>query len=452
MSASWNNDRPHYPKGFRASFLIIGGFLWEFLLALPALLSLRRFYREREKPGEPAVAIVCDNLDEVNGIALSSRVLVEKMREKGRQVFLVGVAFHGKPARREGQGGCVVLLPGRCSMDQPGNKGSETALPRLKPFLEFLRENPIDVFEFGTPSALPFTALVYARLLGIKTFSHYRTDLLSYTRILIASRLGAWAINTWVTLFTRLAGPVIVPSNFFRPLIARMGVHRRRVVKIPRGVDLARFSPEKAALGAWERLGLPREGLRLLYVGRVSREKNLPLLSDLFHDLIRILPSASLTVVGDGPYLEEMRNSLHATGRAFFTGVLEGEDLASVFAAADLFVFPSTTDTFGNSVIEALASGLPALVSDRGGPREIVEDGESGFVFKSGKEGLHGIPERLRELDADRGRLSRMKEKARERALLFTFDRSADAFWEYYRRYHAEGGSPAGPDREGEAP
>jgi glycosyltransferase involved in cell wall biosynthesis len=84
--------------------------------------------------------------------------------------------------------------------------------------------------------------------------------------------------------------------------------------------------------------------------------------------------------VGDGPYLKELRDALP---EAIFTGYLSGGDLARAFASADIFVFPSTTDTFGNVVLEAMASGLPAIVSDTGGPRELVKTGVTGYVTRS---------------------------------------------------------------------
>src|SRR5690606_13585563 len=129
----------------------------------------------------------------------------------------------------------------------------------------------------------------------------------------------------------------------------------------------------------------------------------------------------------------EMRGDLAACGRAHFTGVLRDGNLARVFASADLFVFPSLADTFGNSVVEALASGLPCLVSDVGGPCEIVEPGSCGAVFshrdpdalRAGILALTGDADRLRALEAWRA-------PARERAAGYSYEAAANAFWDLY--------------------
>jgi glycosyltransferase involved in cell wall biosynthesis len=122
---------------------------------------------------------------------------------------------------------------------------------------------------------------------------------------------------------------------------------------------------------------------KLLYVGRVSDEKNLPLLADVFLRLAARRPDLHLIVVGDGPYRRQMEARL-AGAPCTFTGCLDGEDLAEVYASSDILVFPSATDTFGNVVLEAQASGIPVIVSDRGGPAENVIPDVTGLVLPAG--------------------------------------------------------------------
>ena len=227
---------------------------------------------------------------------------------------------------------------------------------------------------------------------------------------------------------------MVVPSDAYRYKVARHGRAPGRIHRLPRGVDLGSFHPDKAAGGAWERLGLPADGVRLLYVGRVSKEKNLELLAEAYARLAERRPGLSLTVVGEGPLRAWMEGRLAGVGRARFTGVLHGEDLYSVFASADLFVFPSLTDTFGNSVVEALASGLPCITSNQGGPREIIEDGECGVVFDPDRPG--DLEEKILSLSDDRVRLKAMGSRARERAMQFSYDNAAKAFWDFYCRIH----------------
>ncbi len=431
---SLRNYREHCEWSALGAWKLVFYFKTELLRNIPALFRLRAHYRNRRKTPDgtrpPAVLWLGDNLDEVNGIALSSRLMIRKFREKDRNVVLLGVAFHNKPPRVEGPDQDVVLLPGRYSLAQAGYATSELAIPRLDKLLEHLQRRQVDLIELQTPGPVAVMALIAAKIAGIPTLSHYRTDILTYAKVLIRNRAGIWAIQTWTRFATMLAGPVVVPSEAYRHHMRMMGIKPERIHKLSRGVDLQNFHPDKAAGGAWVKRVLPSEGVKLLYVGRVSREKNLELLTRAFPSLLRKCPELSLTVVGDGPYRAEMEAALASTGKAFFTGMVEGGELAELFASADLFVFPSLTDTFGNSVAEALASGLPCITSDSGGPQEIIEAGESGLVFSHQAPG--DFEAKVLELAADNERLHAFKSKARKRALQFTYEHAADDFWNFY--------------------
>ncbi len=428
--------RPHEPMTLSGILRFLFLYALEFAINLPGLLALRAWYRKAKavRSDEPMVACVGENLDEVNGIALTSRIMLRKLREDGKQVFLFGTAFHANPPRTEDPDGRVIMAPGRFSMEQAGYAASEVAMLKLDSFIKFIRRHPVDLIEFQTPGPVSAQCLVVAKIVGIKTLSHYRTDILTYSRLLVKNRLGVWIINTWTILMTRWMGPVVVPSEAYREKVGAMGVPLSRIYKLPRGVDFRNFHPDKAGNGTWSALGLPQGGVKLLYVGRISKEKNLDPLADAFPSLAAEIRGLSLTIVGDGPYRTGLEARFAGRGDVKFTGVAHGESLSGIFAGADILVFPSLTDTFGNSVVEALASGIPCVTSDQGGPREIIVDGESGLVFDHKIKGdleskilaLAGNPEKLRAF----------KSKARERAMLFTYDRSARAFWDFYRRFH----------------
>jgi glycosyltransferase involved in cell wall biosynthesis len=417
-----------------ARFVVL--YALEFLINVPAMYSLRAWYRmAKSVPSpEPMVACVGENLDEINGIALTSRIMLRELRKAGKRVYIFGTAFHEKQPRAEGPEGSVVMAPGRFSMDQAGYPASEVAMLKLDSFIRFLREHPVDIIEFQTPGPVSVQCLVVARFAGIKTLSHYRTDIITYARLLVKNRLGVWIIDTWTTLMTRWMGPVVVPSEAYRTKVRGMGIPDARIYKLPRGVDFKNFHPDKAAGGAWIAAGLPKDGIKLLYVGRVSREKNLDVLADAFPSLAARVPGLSLTIVGAGPYLEGLKARFAGRKDVHFTGVVHGDSLSGIFASADMLVFPSLTDTFGNSVVEALASGVPCITSDEGGPMEIIVDGECGLVFAHKVAG--DLETKILSLALDPPRLLAFKSKARERAMLFTYDRSAQAFWDFYTRFH----------------
>jgi glycosyltransferase involved in cell wall biosynthesis len=431
LSPSPTRSRLHLPMGPAGVACFLFFFFRELLVNLPGMLRLRRHRRLRVRTtGNPRVVCVSDNLDEVNGIALASRIQLRELRRLGYDAWLYGVAFHTQRPRREGAEDALILAPGVYSVNQAGYANSELAIPRLKTFVDFLRDNEIDLIEFETPGPVSHLCLAVSKVAGIPTVSHYRTDIITYSETLIKFRLGVAFVQFWTRLFTRNAGPVIVPSEAYRAKVAVMGIRNDAIHKLPRGVDLTAFNPSRKDENFWAGKDVPSEGFKLLYVGRVSAEKNLEALCGAFLQALERNPELRLITVGDGPLLEEMKSRLLPTGRAHFTGVLHGEELATAFASSDLFVFPSLTDTFGNSVIEALASGLPCLVSDEGGPCEIVTAGICGDIFRGNEE--EALRDGILSLANDPARLARYREAARLRASEFTYEAAARAFWNLY--------------------
>jgi len=433
MSNTLNrNKRTHYKVNAFTIVIMLLIFHLEILLHLPQLLVLRKIYKQRNpNPDNLSVALIGDNLDEVNGIALHSRALVRTLRKKNRKVFLVGAAFRDKKARMEMRGGSIIMIPGKASMDMPGYEGSEVTIPKIGLMLRLLKRYPVDLFEFETPNTMGWMGMWIGKIVGIKTISHYRTDLITYIEMLLESKLAIFLNHTIIRVFTLLTTPVIVPSLAFKPIVENLGISPHKIHHLPRGVDSIMFHPHKKNNGAWERLTPNYKGFRLIYVGRISTEKNLPWVVDLYTRLTKIIPQISFTIVGEGPYLEQLKNSLEPLPGIFFTGTLRGQDLAGVFASADLLIFPSTTDTFGNSVIEAIASGIPCVVSNKGGPQEIIEDNKSGIIIDP--ENMQESIDKISALIRDDSRMEKFKKSARERSLQFSQEYSADKFWEFYQ-------------------
>jgi glycosyltransferase involved in cell wall biosynthesis len=201
-----------------------------------------------------------------------------------------------------------------------------------------------------------------------------------------------------------------------------MGVEPGKLRLMPRGVDHNFFHPNRRQADFWRNHGLD-ERIVFLYVGRVSKEKNVERLLDVFLQLREHGIPAGLAIVGDGPERERLQERYQHPS-ILFTGFLGGRRLATAYASADVFVFPSTTDTFGNAVLEAQASGLPAIVSDRGGPAEIVACHESGVVVEVEQSGaLSGA---MYDLVAQPW----LRYELRERAIRNAAERSWDALFD----------------------
>ena len=194
---------------------------------------------------------------------------------------------------------------------------------------------------------------------------------------------------------------------------------------VGRGVDTSLFTPElrdDALRNAW----FPDRPFKLLYVGRVSREKNLACLADSFRRLCATRRDVALVVVGDGPYRADMETEL-AGLPAHFTGIRRGLDLARIYASCDLFAFPSETDTLGNVVLEAQASGLPVLVSDKGGPKDCVSDGATGLVLRNMTPAT--LTTAIAQLLQQPEKLETMRRAATTHATSLSPELAYDQFW-----------------------
>jgi glycosyltransferase involved in cell wall biosynthesis len=221
---------------------------------------------------------------------------------------------------------------------------------------------------------------------------------------------------------------IYVPSRSTGKELARKGLRPECLRLFPRGIDIQRFHPSHRDPDFMEAYA-ERSSLKLLYVGRVSKEKNLPLLVEVFKALCRDMKNLSLIVVGDGPYLETMKEELKETPCAF-TGYLKGEPLEKIYASSDLFVFPSTTDTFGNVVLEAQASGIPVVVTDKGGPQENIIPGKTGLVVPA-DDGA-AMLEAVRSLIKEPFRLTVMGKAARTYMEGRSFEKAFNETWNMY--------------------
>lgn len=296
-----------------------------------------------------------------------------------------------------------------------------------------LDEYQADLIHVTSPTPLAAWATRYAADRGIPAVASFHTHFVSYFRYYRTLRLPVLERLGW-RLMRRFYGRVdrvYVPS---RALIVELAEHGIRNTELwSRGIDLERFSPVERDPALRARAGADAEHPMLLMVSRLVREKDLADLVAMNRLLRDRGARYRLALVGDGPMRGELERKLPD---AFFAGHQSGEALARWYASADVFVFPSTTETFGNVVLEALASGVPAVVVDRGGPRDQVEEGVNGAIvppndppaFAAAVERLLRQPALREEMgSAARARAERRDWEAINRRLLESYRRVVDA-------------------------
>ena len=254
----------------------------------------------------------------------------------------------------------------------------------------------------------------------------YHTDFPKYVGILTEDEFMAQATWRFMCWFYGQMDQIFVPSEWYRQQLAENGLGNKPIAVMPRGVDGTVFSPAKRDPAHLAKFGCNGH-FKFLYVGRISREKNIDHLMRSFDRLRERGHEAELILVGDGPLLPEIQRSHGARGDVFLTGFLHGEELAKTYAGADTFVFPSTTDTFGNVVLEAQASGLPAIVANQGGPPEIVAPHQSGLIVDMASP--EALADAMEQVCRDSGLRATLRERALVNAAERNWGRILEDFW-----------------------
>ncbi len=305
---------------------------------------------------------------EVNGVALTVQSLEQGLRTRGHEVSVVRPRQDAASAPDPGE----TLVRGIALPRYPGLRAGLPATGTLAKAWTAARPDAVYV---ATEGPLGWSALRVARRLGIPVATGFHTRFDEYMRDYRMPWLEPVALR-WMRHFHNRAGATLVPTRELEAFLDGAGF--RRVRRLPRAVDTQLFDPARRDAALRAEFGVGEGSPMLVYVGRIAAEKNLALAVRAFRMLQARRPDARYVWVGDGP----MREALQRQNPDFvFTGVQRGEALAKLFASADLFVFPSRTETFGNVTLESMASGVPVVAYDYGAAREHLRDGLHGAAI-----------------------------------------------------------------------
>jgi glycosyltransferase involved in cell wall biosynthesis len=298
-------------------------------------------------------------------------------------------------------------------------------LPPLRQFLRHASADAIDVVHMTTPGPVGLAAMWVASRLGIPMVGSFHTDLAEYTRILSGSGGLGRVMERYMRWLYNHCERILAPSDSTRDMLVRAGLERPRIDIWRRGVSTVRFDPAKRSAALREQWGVSDARPAIIYVGRVSQEKGLQMLKPFSRFLEYAGVPHRVIVVGDGPMRSELQCECPD---AVFAGTQRQEEVAVAMASADFLLFPSRTDTAGNVVLEAQASGLPVLVSNTGGPRENLRPTESGFVCGE----LHDFVRRAGDLLRHPRKRREMSAAARDYALTRRWESALEPLYDSY--------------------
>jgi glycosyltransferase involved in cell wall biosynthesis/predicted metal-dependent phosphoesterase TrpH len=336
----------------------------------------------------PRIAILADGIGSTHGVSRT----IEEIRQRGVPGFEIEVVATDPEVDRR--------LSAVAEFDVPFYPGLRIGVPSLSAAAQTLADGGFDAIHVCSPGPTGVAGALLGRALGLPLIGSYHTELTAYAQLRSGQRHLADAMEMAVGAFYNACDLVLSPSPASDEALASIGMNAEKVLRWGRGVDTSRFDPSLRSdelRKIWmEGMACPEDStapyrvtssllsrrecqqVNVLYAGRITREKGAELLAEAFLCARAQDPRLHLVLAGGGPEQERLRERVgkHAT----FLGWLHGDQLARAYASADIFFFPSATDTFGQVILEAQASGLPVLAVAAGGPLELIEDRVSGLL------------------------------------------------------------------------
>jgi glycosyltransferase involved in cell wall biosynthesis/predicted metal-dependent phosphoesterase TrpH len=366
----------------------------------------------RREDGEaPRVAVLADGIGSTHGV---TRV-IEEIRQRGVAGFEIEVVGTDPAVDRR--------LSAVSEFEVPYYPGLRIGVPSLTAAVQTLTEGAFDLIHVCSPGPAGIAGALVSRGIGVPLVGSYHTELTAYAGLRSGDRRVTDAMGAVVGTFYRTCDLVLSPSPASDATLARLGVQSGRTERWDRGVDSARFDPSlRGPLG-------PPGAVNVLYVGRISHEKGADLLADVFERAHARDSRLRLVLVGGGP--EEARLRARVGERGEFLGWLEGDALARAYASADVFLFPSRTDTFGQVILEAQASGLAVVAAAAGGPLSLIEDRASGLLRQPDAAAL---ADAVLELAAQPRLRARLARGGLESVATRTWDRALERLASAYDR------------------
>ncbi|WP_445151700.1 glycosyltransferase [Baekduia sp. Peel2402] len=375
------------------------------------------------------VALVADGVGGMHGVTHT----LQELRHRGVPGFEVEIVSTDLIADRR--------MSAVAEVEIPFYAGLNVGVPSLPAIVEALAEGRYDLVHLCSPGPAGVAALMTARVMDLPVLGSYHTELGAYAGLRSADPMLEAFAQGAMAMFYSQCEVVLSPSEASDDVLNGLGIESERVGRWDRGVDLTRFDPARRVR---DRDGGDGDGrIDVLYAGRLTREKGADLLADAFLAAHARDPRLHLVLAGGGPEEEALRERVGA--QATFLGWLEGDALADAYANADLFLFASRTDTFGQVLLEAQASGLPVVAVAEGGPCSIVADGETGLLRAPDVTALADAVVALAAAPDERARLAA---NARAAVAERTWDRALERLADGYRRALGEGVATAAAETE----
>lgn len=399
------------------------GVLAPYIVSANAKSAETRLFQEIEDAldlhPEPRVAWFVDGYSHVDGVSRVIRLFVDRFEQTGKRVKLIICDPNPYPSKM------IKRFEPIYSKELKEYRNIVLHIPSALRVLRYLDAGGFTHVLCSSPGPMGFLGLALGKLMKLPVCGVHHTDFVRFALEVTGDHALTDLVRTAASVYYRYMSKVFARSNAYRKDLVQFGVDDERIDVVPSWTDTARYHPDKRRPGLFG----SEAGLTLLSVGRVSEEKNLRFLLDVYRRLAVKLTGLRLVIVGEGPLRPVLEREAADLPGVRFTGELHGDELATVYASADVLVFPARHETFGNVVLEAQASGVPAIVANTGGPKEILVPGKTGFVCNPDLPG--DFEDAIERLSRDRELLAEMRTASRDNALArFDADTIIERFYQ----------------------
>jgi len=320
------------------------------------------------------ICLISDTLCDANGV---SRFVQDMAKYGFRDVFFVLGSTKKKRCKKRAN---IVNIKPLISIKMPFYKELDLVVPRYFQFKEFLHSLRPDAIVISTPGPIGFCTAMIAKKMGVVMAAIYHTDFPSY---IYKNTKSKWLQNITIKymkfFYDRFDLIFLRSKEYENKLINQIKIDQKKLQILTPGIDTKKFHPKYRERKIWDKYNLNPHNKKLLYVGRLSSEKNFEFLLEIFRKIKASYGDVELICCGEGVFYSQKKR-LKKEG-VHLLGYKGKKQLSAIYASSDIFLFPSTTDTLGQVVLEAQASGLAVIVSDVGGPQTVVDDTKTGFVL-----------------------------------------------------------------------
>lgn len=370
--------------------------------------------------------VVSDTVFDDNGVSRFIQDMASESLKKRKELTVLT----SSPIQREEISSNIINLKPFLSFKMPFYHELFLVIAPFMLLLKTVKELQPDLLHISTPGPIGMMALYASWRYSIPFASTYHTDFPSYIYKITKNKIMK-KITTWyMRFFYKKAQLVLTRSNAYTSVLkTNISISGDRIRALQAGTDTDKFHPKYKTDGLWSQYGIKNDSIKLLYVGRLSVEKNFEWLLSFFMNNVQLMreKNIELVAVGHGKILKKSKEfekkSIH------LLGIKRGEELSRIYASSDIFITPSVTETLGQVVLEAMASKLPCIVTNEGGPSLFVTD-KCGYILEFGDDSIW-LEALIRLADSKELR-EKMSQESFQRIKKFSIESSFDEFWEIH--------------------